>query len=94
MSNGYYHFSQIKSLTIGQSLDGERNPMFEVKLEAGAAPIVEVVLPDTVIKEEYLYVFSDRYCYLQDDKLVEDLSAYKEIRDVHARFKEGSLAKA
>lgn len=79
-NNKYYHFSDIDSLEITQSMDGEREPMFGVKLKPGARGRPEAIIENSLSKD-LLYVFQiGKYncCYLPGDQCT-DLSAYREV---------------
>lgn len=84
---GYYHFKEIKQLTIGQSLDGERTPMFNVVLEPSALPAASADVESDGAR--HLYVFGDfgkLHAYLptpnEDDK-----AAYRTVMSDHLKFK-------
>jgi hypothetical protein len=83
--NAFYHWSQIKSLTIGQALTGERTPMFNVVLERDRTPAssADVAGPN---KDQYLYVFEEKYSYLQGDDC-DDKAAYREVMSEHLKYK-------
>lgn len=85
---GYFHFSGIRSLTLGQSLDGERKPMFNVWLEPGAEVIDASAVADGE-PSEHLYVFGDskHHAYLYDEK-ENDKDAYQEVIRQWRSFKD------
>ena len=83
----YYHYKAIKQLTIGQSLDGERTPIFNVVLEPGAMPACSADVENN--PGEHLYVFGDfgkLYAYLPAPN--EDVKeAYRTVMSDHLKFK-------
>ena len=89
---GYFHFRGIRSLTLGQSLDGERNPKFDVVLEPGAEVFDAAAVADGE-PSEYLYVFGDvrHHAYLYDEKET-DKDAYREVIRQWQAFKEKECA--
>jgi hypothetical protein len=93
---GYFHWSQIKVLTIGRALDGSHDPVFQVVLEPGAvqAASADVEGPNA---HQYLYVFGEdnkqHYSYLQGDDRVSDKYAYRDVMSDHLKYKQ-SAAKA
>lgn len=93
---GYFHWSQIKVLTIGRALDGSHDPVFQVVLEPGAvqAASADVEGPNA---HQHLYVFNSNdekhYSYLQGEDKVDDKYAYREVMSDHLKFKQ-SAAKA
>lgn len=92
--NQYYHWSQIRALTIGQSLDGGHTPIFKVVLEHEAEPALSADYTG-VNAGQYLYVFGEPgkqlYSYLQGDDKVDDKDAYREVMSDHLKFKQAKV---
>lgn len=86
--NGYYHFSQIQSLKVGQSLDGERTPILEVGLIPNAAQANSFEYNGEE-KDRCLYVFGDkqRFAYLYGDD-ENDREAYRDKVQTFREYKE------
>lgn len=83
----YYHWKDIKELLITQTLDGERKPLFQVRLEHGALPSPSADVEND--KAHHLYVWGDfgkTYAYVAapDD---EDKHAYRTLASEHLKFK-------
>lgn len=77
LKDRFYSLEEIDRLEISQSLDGERTPMFKVKLKQNAKGTDELITNS--FDKGYLFVFGDgRYSYLQGDKS-DDRDAYKEM---------------
>lgn len=90
---GYFHWSQIKVLTIGQALDGSHDPVFKVTLEPGAVQSLsaDVAGPDA---HQHLYVFGEdgkqHYSYLQGEDKASDKYAYRDVMSDHLKYKQSA----